>query len=350
MKLWQKLVALAAITVSTAFAGSALAADDVKPAGRSLDPNSTVAKALEKDKVCTECHDESEERPILAMYKTRHGVKADARTPGCQTCHGPSEAHVKTATKDSKGRRPAPDRMFNGAKKADAREVNETCLTCHKSGKRTLWEGSKHETQDVSCVSCHQVHVQGKDKALDRVAQRDVCFACHKTERAEMMRPSTHPIQAGKVTCSDCHNTHGSQGPKLMADITVRDTCFNCHAEKRGPFLWEHPSAMDDCGNCHTPHGSTAAPLLKGRSPWICQNCHADGAPHPGNLYSGAYLPGGAASNANTRSALASVINPVTGQSVTLNNPASQLALRACTNCHSQVHGSNHPAGKRFTR
>lgn len=337
MKLWQKIAALLVLSVGMAAVSSASAAD-----------SSVVTKALEKDAVCTKCHDESESRPILAMYKTRHGVRADARTPGCQSCHGASEAHVKNAAKTET--RPAPDTIFVGANKSDPKAINETCISCHKAGKRGLWEGSKHETENLACVSCHQVHTQGKDAVLDKTRQRDVCFACHKTERAETLRHSTHPIQAGKVVCSDCHNPHGSEGPKLMKEITVRDTCFTCHAEKRGPFLWEHPSAMDDCMNCHTPHGSTNAPLLKARSPWLCQNCHGDGAPHPGNIYSAAQLPGGAASNANTKGPLANTINPVTGQGVALNNAAAQLAFRGCTNCHTQVHGSNHPAGKRFVR
>ena len=54
-----------------------------------------VKEALAKDAVCTKCHDESDNKPILSYYQTRHGVKADARTPGCQTCHGASDAHVK---------------------------------------------------------------------------------------------------------------------------------------------------------------------------------------------------------------------------------------------------------------
>jgi hypothetical protein len=30
--------------------------------------------------------------------------------------------------------------------------------------------------------------------------------------------------------------------------------------------------------------------------------------------------------------------------------PDERLANRGCTNCHSQVHGSNHPSGPRFHR
>src|SRR6266850_862319 len=52
-------------------------------------------RSLQGDAVCTRCHDETEANPVLAIYKTAHGVKADERTPGCQSCHGASDAHVK---------------------------------------------------------------------------------------------------------------------------------------------------------------------------------------------------------------------------------------------------------------
>lgn len=324
MKLWQKLAALVAFGISTAVGGAAFAADGPQAGAKTFDPNSAVAKALEKDAVCTKCHDETEQRPILAMYKTRHGVRADGRTPGCQTCHGPSEAHVKNEKGTST--RPLPDRMFVGPNKSDSKVVNDTCISCHESGKRMHWQGSQHQSRDVTCTSCHQVHTHA-DKVLTKATQPEVCYACHKTERAQTHRISTHPIEAGKMACSDCHNPHGSTGPKLLVKNSVNETCYTCHAEKRGPFLWEHPAASDNCTNCHTPHGSNITPLLKQRTPWLCQDCHA-ATFHPSTAYSGRGLPpsqGGAAA-------------------------APQQLLRACTNCHSQVHGSNHPSGARFTR
>ena len=46
--------------------------------------------AAEASRVCTKCHDESEEEPVLAIYKSKHALMADWRTPfadqGCITC------------------------------------------------------------------------------------------------------------------------------------------------------------------------------------------------------------------------------------------------------------------------
>ena len=112
-------------------------------------------------------------------------------------------------------------------------ERNAPCLTCHQGGKRVHWQGSVHETRDVACTSCHQLHVQ-HDRVRDRLTQSDVCFMCHKEQRAQINRMSRHPILEGKVGCSDCHNPHGTAGVKLLVRDRWFDTCYTCHM-KRGP-------------------------------------------------------------------------------------------------------------------
>ncbi len=298
---------------------------------------------LRGDARCTRCHDESDDYPVLDIGKTRHGVKADERTPTCTSCHGESDAHVSNPQGSSQ--RPLPDVRFRGANKSVSDVQNKQCLNCHENGKRTLWHGSRHQGEGLACTNCHQIHTP-HDRVLDKVTQPDVCFNCHKAQQAEVHRISHHPILEGKVACSDCHNPHGGAAPKLLAKNTTNEVCFQCHAEKRGPFLYEHPPVTDDCMNCHTPHGSTDQPLLRAKAPWLCQDCHAQSAPHPGNVYSGALLPGGRAATINRTGPT----NPLTGAPSTANAPAPQMAFRGCVNCHSQIHGSNHPAGRTFLR
>jgi DmsE family decaheme c-type cytochrome len=302
-----------------------LAADE--PAG----PDAATQRSLARDKVCTTCHNEGWRVPILAIYQTRHGNKADARTPTCQSCHGESEPHVK----DPGGSHPDVVFAANSKNVSPADDRNGACLTCHKTGLRTHWAGSEHQMQGLACSNCHTVHVN-HDPVLNKFAQPDVCFACHETQRAQTHRFSTHPILAGKMACSDCHNPHGSTGPKLLVKNTVNETCYVCHAEKRGPFLWEHSSVVDDCTNCHTPHGSSITPLLKARVPWLCQECHS--GDHGAAVNSGANLPSGNATTVNG-------MQPLANQS-----PRAQTNARACLNCHVLIHGSNHPAGAKFQR
>jgi DmsE family decaheme c-type cytochrome len=241
--------------------------------------------------------------------------------------------HVKNPKGSST--RPKVDVDFLTHSPQAARLVMATCIGCHKGGQRDHWAGSEHERRDVPCTACHQIHAP-QDRVLSRISQQETCFGCHKTQRAQIHRISSHPLAVGEMACSDCHNPHGSIGPVLMAKNSINETCYTCHAERRGPFLWSHEPVQEDCTNCHTPHGSNNPALLKARTPWLCQECHT--ADHSGPINSGANLPGGNATNINN-------LLPPANQA-----PRSQLNARNCLSCHPMIHGSNHPAGARFSR
>jgi len=296
-------------------------------------PEVVADRTLAGDAVCTRCHDQAEAKPVLSIYKTSHGVKADSRTPGCQSCHGASLAHVKNAQDTDP--RPAVEVSFGKKDVAGSAAQVETCIACHKNGQRGHWEGSQHQTSGMSCTNCHAVHVE-HDRVLAKVTQPEVCFTCHKTERAQIHRISTHPLAAGKMACSDCHNPHGSTGPSLMRKASVTETCTQCHAEKRGPYLWEHEPVTEACTNCHTPHGSNITPLLKARTPWLCQACHT--GDHAAQVNSAANLQSGKITTANGQFPLAQQA------------ARAQMVGRDCAACHFQTHGSNHPAGAKFLR
>lgn len=312
------LVALQGIVLACGISMGASAAEDKKPAADII---------FKGDAKCTRCHDESDSAPVLAISKTKHGVAADGRNIGCVGCHGESTQHAENP--QGLKERPKVDRNFLKNSTTPVAERNGACLNCHQGGNRMHWASSQHANADVACTSCHKIHTQ-HDKVREKADQSEMCFTCHKEQRSQSLRNSHHPIKEGKVVCSNCHNPHGSAGPKLLTKNTVVETCYTCHAEKRGPFLWEHPPASDNCLNCHTPHGSNHASLLKTKPPYLCQQCH-DFTQHPGTAYNGNNV---AASLGGTGA---------TG-------PAQQLVLRSCLNCHTQVHGTNHPSGPRFTR
>lgn len=295
-----------------------------------------AAQDAEASKACVKCHD-SEDLPD--MSRSAHAAAADARTPSCVTCHGPSPTHVNkpASAKD----RPHPDVMFGKNSPVAAAARNGACLTCHqKDAKRALWGGSQHEAADLACSSCHKVHTN-QDKVMARVTEKDVCLTCHKEQRTQMARPSHHPVPEGKMGCSDCHNAHGSAGPKLAKRDSINDTCYTCHAEKRGPFVHSHEPVAEDCSICHNPHGSTVAAMLKTRPPMLCQQCHT---PHvAGGVGAVGGQPGVFPPAASGQ------VAPAIGANSSGKNVVNLWQGRSCMNCHTQVHGSNNPAASNPT-
>ena len=305
MKGIRRLLVLAAwLAAAVSWSGACFAAEDL---------------VLKGDAKCTGCHDEVDDAAptmlelhpsVLSIGKTKHGTRADGRTPTCIDCHGESEKHLKYR---GGGTPPLTDRDFRKKTKTPAEERNMACTGCHQGGNRIAWETSSHGSQDVACTSCHQVHSRN-DKVMAKRTQPEVCFTCHKEQRAQINKPSHHPIVEGKMTCSSCHNVHGDN-PKQLVKASTNDTCYTCHMEKRGPFVHNHQPVSEDCGICHQPHGTNVAGLLKARAPVLCQECHSHDS-HPGQAMA---LPN-AASNSTS----------LTG-----------TVGRACMNCHTNIHGGN---------
>lgn len=312
MSFLHRLRALLAVSLLCAAAGGAVAAE----------PRKDVV--LTGDAKCTRCHDETESYPVLAIGKTKHGVKVDGRLPSCTGCHGESETHINKP--EGMKERPRPAFPYGKRTIDNVEGHNEVCASCHKGGKFMDWAGSIHAARNVPCTSCHQLHA-AKDAVRDKRTQPDVCFSCHKEQRVLANKPSHHPILEAKVVCSDCHASHGSAGPKLMTRDSVANTCFTCHMEKRGPFVRKHEPA-EDCTICHNPHGSTVDNLLKTRAPMLCQQCHEPSTHQQA-------IPG---------------FGVGTGRS---SGTVGIAMARSCLNCHTQIHGTNNPvnqAGERTFR
>jgi len=197
------------------------------------------------------------------------------------------------------------------------------CETCHGAGQdHVFWFGSRHEREAVACTSCHQVH-RSRDRVFDSLEQQKSCFGCHPKRRSDILKASSHPLRLGNMSCSDCHDLHNGDNDFLLQELTVNETCHGCHTEKQGPYLWEHAPASENCSLCHRPHGSNHPALLKKRPPLLCQQCHSP-VGHPSTAYT---------------------------SELTENSFSNRFMLgRACLNCHSQVHGSNHPSGATLHR
>ena len=275
---------------------------------------------------CITCHSDQQERfKHTVMGKAFANPKTEAEKLGCEGCHGPGKAHVEAGG----GKDTIPVR-FSKDSKNSVEEQNSSCLSCHQKGNRMFWAGSPHESRQLRCVDCHNVKQQ-ITKSLSgearfnstltdveglKKSQPELCLGCHQMRRAQLLRSSHMPYREGKVTCSSCHNPHGSPYAKQLLQASVNENCLSCHSERRGPFLHEHPPVLENCMNCHDAHGSTNPQLLKVRAPRLCNSCHV-ASRHP--------------------------VTPTAMSSIRAFN-------RGCTNCHSAIHGSNHPSGSAFLR
>ena len=259
---------------------------------------------------CAACHEET----VAAFKDSIHGQKGFSMrsSHACETCHGPGKAHV-----DAGGGKGTMVTVQSLAK--DKRAA--MCLTCHERGAQMDWSGSVHDSRGLACQDCHSVHNPGIDKAQLKEPETDLCFTCHKQKKSQFFRSSHHPVREGKMECSSCHNPHAVEEGKLVDQEAVTEACYRCHAEKRGPFLWDHVPVREGCATCHEPHGSNHVKMLRAKEPFLCQRCHSD-TRHPGTLYDQSQLA----------------------------VDSNRLFGRSCTNCHSTVHGSNHPSGKTFLR
>ena len=264
------------------------------------------------EETCLTCHEAQKK----GYVESPHHRAADPRTPAaaqsCETCHGPGSEHasdpVKVGLKNFKTATPA--------------DINATCTTCHDRGEHALWTGSTHEQRGLACTTCHSIHSsKSPEKQLKAKTQMELCANCHRDKVAKLDRSGHMPVREGKMQCTSCHNTHGSTNVRMLRKgDSVAELCTSCHAEKRGPFLWEHPPARDGCVTCHDPHGSSNERMLVARPPILCQRCHV-ATQHPSTIYDAG--------------AVATSI---------------RVYARSCVTCHAAIHGSNHPSGQRFIR
>lgn len=312
-----------AVILSLVLSGLALAA---KP-GRSQ--TSPLPADEPGPEVCAACHEDL----VRAFKKSAHQAilfRKNGDAVACSSCHGSGKEHAETTD---------PSKIRNPRKLAVA-DADAACAVCHqRSGKTSQHLSNSHVRQGVACFQCHAIH-EGASLAaaaspstplvrpsfLPRSAPlklvtrsaADVtrlCVSCHTAEWAQFQQPHTHPVASGAMSCTDCHSPHGSTLRKGLAAVGANQvSCLKCHGDKRGPFVYEHPSLrIEGCTACHLNHGSPNPFLLtRHEVRFICLECHSSITPTSVNLAA---------------------------------SPASFHDLRApryqnCTTCHIKIHGS----------
>ena len=251
-------------------------------------------------------------------YKSIASGQEKPENTGCESCHGPGQAHV--AASGGKA-------TIIAFSQLAPEKILDACLRCHSQTlSRANIRRSEHTQRDIVCTNCHSIHSSPAPKFLLAKQQTELCYGCHSSVRAQFSMPFKHRVNEGFMQCTDCHNPHGAPAatwnmaarPRMVDQAQGNEEpCLKCHTDKRGPFVFEHAAVrVDGCETCHSPHGSTNARLLKRPVVFtVCLECHngfgnfgrrADGVPSP--------------------------------------SPTHNLAdprYQNCTTCHVRIHGSN---------
>lgn len=266
------------------------------------------ASAQAEAQACAECHADL----AAAFAGSAHGkafTHGDAYAgASCESCHSGAAKHAETGEPDD----------VQTPREAGAQAANAICSSCHTNNEQhAFWSGSAHEAAGLGCLDCHAVHsAQVVRKGIAMAGTTQLCLSCHTTMNISLTQRSRHPLREGQMDCASCHNPHGGLSEKLVKADSVNDLCYQCHQEMRGPFLWEHSPVREDCQTCHSPHGSNNDKLLVARASQLCESCHLQGR----------------------------------HQTVAGLDSSVWNSNRSCLNCHSQIHGSNHPSGPLFQR
>jgi DmsE family decaheme c-type cytochrome len=273
------------------------------------------AEYVGTDNCVAKCHKHDKLTNEFKLSLHGEQIKPETGLPlvNCESCHGPGSLAIAGLDND-----PGENSRLNS--KCDTTKFLDImnlpplaqsliCLKCHSAAstpRLTHWNASAHALNDVSCFDCHKLH-QGPQQKVSRDQMAELCYGCHPNVKAENNLFSHHPLREKKMACVDCHEIHGSTQEMLLKGMTPKDTCTRCHMEKQGPFVFEHADVTENCANCHSPHGSVNSHLLNAAMPFLCLQCHA-------------------------------------GHTINTTPGVKQLFTNRCTDCHSQIHGTDIPS------
>ena len=243
-----------------------------------------------KGKLCLGCHSTFGSK---MKAKHIHTPLAQGECTGCHNPHASDHGMLMDGSADS------------------------ICYNCHVNVVPAGAASSHQVAAEGKCVSCHDPHSSDYPANLIKGGSK-LCFECHK-ELGDKIASSKFGHAPVQQDCLKCHNPHASEKNASLLKTNEPGLCLECHQTSSSGFKKQHmnyPVEQGRCTSCHDPHGSNNPKMLTAKGPFLCTNCHQYG----GHVNVPRY------------------------------NRASALIGQGCVNCHSRIHGSNHPSGAKLTR
>ena len=218
---------------------------------------------------------------------TPHGDRSNPHAPfaqkECESCHGRGSIHVSQSRR-GKGR--APMIAYGEDAHSSIETQTKTCLDCHKKihdGFPDLsWDAMVHNEDSTTCSVCHQIHIDDSERRT-HANQINVCLNCHDQANHDAPSIGWHgSFHANDdVTCSSCHRMHVA-GSLLDDTHTLTANCDACHSKGAGhleAIVWHdsvHALEELSCSNCHAVHAQANPILDRQVQAEKCYSCHED--------------------------------------------------------------------------
>lgn len=170
---------------------------------------------------CRACHDYAPAEHVERLLLGSHGISTEAGFErGCEDCHGASAAHAAAPRENS------PQTSFGPRWSASSAAQDGACLSCHESDTAGNWQHALHMLNNLTCVTCHDIHSE-QDRVLLDEQQAQVCTMCHKVQETGMHGRSEN--LAKDPPCSSCHNPHNHESAQPQMLTNQSQGCRHCH-------------------------------------------------------------------------------------------------------------------------